>query len=141
MLNVKSTWRLLDGPGLPLRNIQNKCWYHSTLHLLTAIPLIRDVCSAGSRKSSFEKSLTDALSAIFRSQSAEPVETLFWLVMDFSGRNNRYGQVAVPDFIEHLALQAPIIFSKIKSQVVTQLRCSQCRWVSHSDSSDILFKL
>ena len=25
--------------------------------------------------------------------------------------------------------------------MVTQLRCSQCRWVSHSDSSDILFKL
>ena len=61
--------------------------------------------------------------------------------MDFNGRNNRYGQVAVPDFIEHLALQAPDVLGKAKSQVVTQLRCSQCRWVSHSDSSDILFKL
>ena len=106
--------------------------------MLTAIPLVRDVCSAGG-KSFFENSLIDALSAIFRNQNVEPFEALFRLVMDFNGRNNRYGQVAVPDFIEHLALQAPDVLGKAKSQVVTQLRCSQYRWVSHSDSSNILF--
>ena len=61
--------------------------------------------------------------------------------MDFNGRNNRYGQVAVPDFIEHLALQAPSFFNGIKTQVTSQLQCDTCHWVSQRESSDILLKL
>ena len=47
----------------------------------------------------FEVSLFGAVLAIFRNQSPTMVSAFYPLVMDFAGINNRYGQVAVPDFI------------------------------------------
>src|SRR5690349_21552410 len=37
-------WMLLDFPGLSLRNQRNNCWYHASLHFLTAIPSVRILC-------------------------------------------------------------------------------------------------
>ena len=73
------------------------------------------------------------MSAIFHNQNVEPVEALFRLIMDVTWSRRS------TDFIEHLALQAPNILGKIKSQVV--LSCGAHSWVSYSDSSDILFEL
>src|SRR5437870_7214196 len=58
------TWTLLDSPGLSLRNSLNKCWFHSTLHLLTNIPSLRALCSS-KNAGYFEKRFLAALMAIF----------------------------------------------------------------------------
>jgi len=62
-------------------------------------------------------------------------------VKDFNGINNRYGQIAVPDFIEYLARQIPVIFNQVKSFSVTRLQCSICHWISFPTSHDLLLKL
>jgi len=74
-------------------------------------------------------------------QDAFPVGAFFNLVKDFSGINNRYGQIAVPDFLEYLATQLPYVFNLARSVTNTKLQCLRCNWVSYSTSEDILLKL
>src|SRR3569623_2396528 len=61
--------------------------------------------------------------------------------MDFNGVNNRYGQVAVPDFLEHLCARAPNLSDIVKHKFLTQLQCSVCRWVSQRVCRDVSLKL
>jgi len=88
-------WTLLPAPGLDLKNTLNKCWYHATLHLLTANPLIRNVSLfVVDHLNSFEQSLCLALQSILRNGSQDTIHNFFLLVRDFTGISNRYGQVA-----------------------------------------------
>ena len=89
----------------------------------------------------FESKFTAAVQAILNHRGVNEVNDFFKLVMDFSGINNRFGQVAVPDFLEHLAGILPNLFNPIKCRVDTTLRCGKCKWISHSLSNDFLFKL
>ena len=134
-------FQLLDSPGLPLTNSLNKCWYHSSLQLLTTIPAIRQYLQAGESKSPFYAGFKDAIHAIANVQNAFPVGAFFKLVKDFSGINNRYGQIAVPDFLEYLATQLPDVFKLARSVTNTKLQCLRCNWVSYSTSEDMLLKL
>ena len=134
------TWTLLDSPGLSLRNSLNKCWFHSTLHLLTNIPSLRASCSS-KNVGHFEKSFLAALSAIFSTRQANVVNSFFHLVKDFSGVNNRYGQVAVPDFIEYLCSKSPILSSVTKFTFLSKLTCSNCKWISERKCNDYSLKL
>jgi hypothetical protein len=134
------TWTLLDSPGLSLRNSLNKCWFHSTLHLLTNIPSLRALCSS-KNAGYFEKRFLAALMAIFSTRRADVVNSFFHLVKDFSGVNNRYGQVAVPDFIEYLCAKSPIVSSVAKFTFLSKLTCSNCKWISERKCNDYSLKL
>lgn len=135
-------WTLLDAPGLSLKNTLNKCWYHATLQLLSAIPTLRPVCSVFPKDiTPFEASLFGAVLAIFRNHSPTMVSAFYPLVMDFAGINNRYGQVAVPDFIDYLCTQSQLLSGIIRFTFSTRLQCLSCKWVSESVCNDVSLKL
>jgi ubiquitin C-terminal hydrolase len=62
-------------------------------------------------------------------------------VKDFMGQNNRYGQVAVPDFLDYLCSQSSKVNQAISYCCITRLQCSQCQWLSEVPSSDTSLKL
>lgn len=137
-----SRWKLLHLPGLPLKNTLNKCWYHAGLHLLSTIPALRTLCSSPPKGiRAFEKRFLAAVHAIVLSRRPFKVASFFPLVSDFSGINNRYGQKAVPDFLEHLFGQSPNLAPVVKFTFSSKLTCSTCRWVSERLSDDISLKL
>src|SRR6185437_14530412 len=98
-------WNLLTSPGLLLRNEKNNCWYHATLHFLSVFPPFSESLNYNEQVSEFPRRFTDAISAIVRKQNLTPINHLFELIKDFQGVNNRYGQIAVPDFLEYLSTQ------------------------------------
>jgi len=53
----------------------------------------------------------------------------------------RYGQIAVPDFLEFLAGSLSSYFNQIRFQLSTKLQCLQCKWVSYTNTQDVLFKI
>ena len=61
--------------------------------------------------------------------------------MDFNGRDNRYGQIAVPDFIEYLCSRVTQLAQLVSVSLITQLQCSRCKWISESSSNDLSIKL
>jgi len=61
--------------------------------------------------------------------------------MDFNGVNNRYGQVAVPDFLEYLCTQSPKLAEVIQLKLFTQIQCSKCRWISQDTAMDVSLRL
>ena len=61
--------------------------------------------------------------------------------MDFNGADNRYGQTAVPDFIDYLCVQSHQLRDLIELSYTTRLQCSICGWVKFSTTSDISLKL
>ena len=130
--------KLLSSPGLPLRNALNKCWFHSTLQVLNTLPLLLN--SERKRDSVMATQFLAALTAI-RERGSSATVANFLLVMDFKGANNRYGQIAVPDFMEFLALQLPSVFQPVLASVSTRLQCSKCKWISYSSSRDMLLKV
>src|SRR6185503_19368163 len=134
-----SRWQLLNSPGMSLRNRRNNCWYHACLHFLTGVPLFRT--SYHNSSSAFSRSFSAAIDAILTSTSRTSVDTFFSLVRDFQGINNRYGQVAVPDFLEHLFNTIPAIFQSLRSNVSISLQCQRCKWCSISTTSETLIKL
>ena len=137
-----SRWTLMDLPGLSLRNSLNKCWFHSSLHLLSTIPKLRTWClSSRQGLSLFEKRFLGAIQAIFKTKKPADVHRFFDLVKDFDGVNRRYGQVAVPDFIEFLCNQSVNLSPMVKFTLTTQLQCSKCNWVSQRSSTDVFLKL
>jgi hypothetical protein len=137
-----SLWTLMESPGLSLRNSLNKCWYHASLHLLSAIPRLRTWCvSSQHGLSLFERRFLNAIRAIVSSRSPAAVNRFFPLVRDFDGVNRRYGQVAAPDFIEYLCNQSANLSPLVKFTLSTQLQCSKCLWVSRRSSSDVFLKL
>ena len=131
-------WHLLKSPGMSLRNRRNNCWYHACLHFLTGVPLFRT--SYHNSSSAFSRSFSAAIDAILTSTSRTSVDTFFSLVRDFQGINNRYGQVAVPDFLEHLFNTIPTIFQSLRSNVSVSLQCQRCKWCSISTTSETLIK-
>ena len=107
-------------------NELNNCWFHATLNFLTGVPLLRSVClSPPMDASHFEKMLLNALLSIFYVKRSAPIAEFFPLVMDFSGINNRYGQVAVPDFIEYLFAKSSVIQTRLDVNIT--LDFSVCR--------------
>lgn len=134
---VTTSWALLASPGLPLRNSLNKCWFHAALHLLTVIPPLRAKCESITRTRTFENRFLAAVRAIYFTRQRNAVDSFFPLVRDFTGLNNRYGQVAVPDFIDHLCLKSPILSSLLKFNFLSKLVCSKCQWVSERMTNDI----
>ena len=89
----------------------------------------------------FEMRLLAAVHAIFYTRNSATVSAFFPLVRDLNGINNRYGQVAVPDFIEHLCNHSPILSPVVKFAFATQLQCSKCQWVSQRVYNDVFLKL
>ena len=79
--------------------------------------------------------------ALFHTRSCEPVALFFRSVMDFTGINNRFGQVATPDFIEHLCVKSPMLLQELKISFSATLQCISCKWVSHQEVSDVSLKL
>jgi hypothetical protein len=135
-------WTLLPTTGLDLKNTLNKCWYHATLHLLTANPLIRNVSlSVVDHLNSFEQSLCLALQSIFRNGTQDTIHDFFLLVRDFTGISNRYGQVAVPDFLEYLCNNSPSLSKMTGCTFHNMLQCSNCKWVSVVPCMDVSLKL
>ncbi len=139
---LASLWTLLDAPGLSLKNTLNKCWFHAALQLLSTIPTLRPICSVFPKDiTPFEASLFGAVLAIVRNQSPTMVSAFYPLVMDFAGINNRYGQVAVPDFIDYLCTQSQLFSGIIRFTFSTRLQCLSCKWVSDSVCNDVSLKL
>ena len=137
-----SHWTLLNLPGLPLRNSLNKCWFHAGLHLLTAIPPLRTLSLSPPRGiRTFERRFLAAIHAIFVTRRPTVVDCFFSMVRDFTGVNNRYGQVAVPDFIEHLCANSPNVSPVVKFTFSSKLTCSKCHWVSEQVYNDVSLKL
>ena len=135
-------WMLLSAPGLALRNTLNKCWYHSSLHLLTASPLIQILCSSVPiHLNSFERSMCLALQSILNNQSYDAINDFFLLIRDFNGRNNRYGQAAVPDFLDYVCDNSPNISEVLTCTWQNILQCSRCKWVSTISCQDVSLKL
>ena len=89
----------------------------------------------------FERRFLNAVRAIFHTRRSADVGLFFPLVRDFCGVNNRYGQVAVPDFIEYLCARAPTLSPVVKLGFTTKLQCSKCQWVSQRMYSDVSLKL
>ena len=82
-----------------------------------------------------------AMLAILGRKSSGPVDKFFRQIRDFKGANNRYGQLAVSDFLEFLAIRLPDIFSFLKSRITMKLQCLTCKWLSLTTSCDLLVKL
>ena len=112
---------------------------HSTLQVLNTLPLLLN--SERKRDSVMATQFLAALTAIRGRGSSATVANFFKSVMDFKGANNRYGQIAVPDFMEFLALQLPSVFQPVLASVSTRLQCSKCQWISYSSSRDMLLKV
>ena len=142
IVSIGSPWTLLDSPGLPLKNSLNKCWFHAGLHLLSTIPPLRALCISLPRQvKTFEQSLLVAIYAIFQSRRPADVSSFFHSVRDFTGIDNRYGQVAVPDFIEHLCARSSRLSSVVSFMFSSKVSCSKCNWVSETLCSDVSLKL
>ena len=145
LVDRKSTldrWTLLDMPGIHLKNSLNKCWFHAGLHLLSSIPLLRVLCTSPPiGLSRFENRFLAAILAIFRTRRPGSVSSFFPFVRDFTGINNRYGQVAVPDFIEHLCSHSPCLSPLVKFTFLSKVTCTKCKWISERSFKDISLKL
>lgn len=132
----------MDLPGLSLRNSRNNCWFHSSLHLLSCIPMLRAWClSSRNDLDMFEKRFLVALRAIVKTKRPSDVSSFFELVKDFNGVDHRYGQIAVPDFIEYLCSLSATLSPMVRFTLSSQLQCSKCHWVSQRSSMDVFLKL
>ena len=63
------------------------------------------------------------------------------MVKDCDGVQHRYGQIAVPDFIDYLCSHSPRLSQLITFPLTTRLECSQCHWVRSPSSSEVTLKL
>jgi ubiquitin C-terminal hydrolase len=82
-----------------------------------------------------------ALSAIVSRDTTIAINYFFNLIRDFQGTDNRYGQIAVSDFLEYLGLKLADLFDQIRFECISKLQCLNCKWVSYQISKDLLFKL
>jgi ubiquitin C-terminal hydrolase len=85
--------------------------------------------------------LINALSTIFNGKSTLAVDNFFHSVKDFNGLNNRFGQLAVSDFLEYLVSQAPNVLSTVRCSINKRLQCLKCQWISSTSSEDIFYRL
>ena len=84
--------------------------------------------------------MANALIDILEKKSDKSIKLLFNLVKDFQGANNRYGQLAVTDFLDYLVSNAANLLDSIKCAIGTTLQCNSCKWVCYY-CSGCLFKL
>jgi ubiquitin C-terminal hydrolase len=90
---------------------------------------------------SLEKGLFDALLAVFHTHRPSLVHAFFNQIKDFNGRDNRYGQIAVPDFLDYLCTQVPKVDVALGLHYFTRLQCSECKWIHEVPSHDPSLKL
>lgn len=77
-VTIDALWTVLDLPGLPLKNSLNKCWFHAGLHLLSAVPPLRALCTPQPKQvKNFENSFLCAVYAIFQSRRPMDVSSFF----------------------------------------------------------------
>jgi len=53
----------------------------------------------------------------------------------------RYGQIAVPDFIDFLCTRVPKVNQSLSFRYFTRLQCSKCKWLSEIPTNDASLKL
>ena len=82
-----------------------------------------------------------ALQSILNNQSYDAINDFFLLIRDFNGRNNRYGQAAVPDFLDYVCDNSPNISEVLTCTWHNILQCSRCKWVSTICCQDVSLKL
>ena len=111
------------------------------MHFLSCIPNLRRCLDTLSDAGTLEKSLWNALYAILHSHRPPLVHALFNEIKDFNGRDNRYGQIAVPDFLDYLCTQVSKVGQALLFRYFTRLQCSKCKWMSEVPSDDYSFKL
>jgi len=68
---------LLQAPGLSLRNSVNKCWFHSSLQLLSTIPLVRRLTATLDSKEGFYLGFKNALTSIVERKDSHLVAKFF----------------------------------------------------------------
>ena len=133
---------LLHKPGLSLTNSLNKCWFHASLHLLANVPMLREYLAEYPVSSApLYKDFRKAIQAIIGHFSPSLVSNFFEKISAFNGVNNRYGQIAVPDFLEYLWTQLPDCFKSIWTPSIRKMQCLKCNWVSYKNSQDMLLKV
>ena len=133
-------WKLLNRPGLILHNTRNSCWFHAGLQFLSASSTLLLRTIDNKDMSELSTVFKEAMEAIIHHGELTHIRQLFNLVKDFHGINNRYGQIAVPDFLEYLAAQLPQLQS-FHFQLITKLQCGMCRWWSFNTTKDFMCKL
>ena len=139
---LDGNWKLLDCPGLALKNSLNKCWFHAGLHFLSTIPALRLLCTSPSGSmNQFDRRFLKAIRAIVLSQRPSDVGALFPSVCDFGGRQYRYGQKSVPDFFEHLFVMSSFISRMLKFTFSSKLTCANCHWISERLCDEVSAKL
>ena len=69
------------------------------------------------------------------------VEKAFNIVKDFTGRQFRYRQLSLSDFVDYLLLKFPTIFNSLCTSITTTLTCTSCGWLSFRQSPDSALKL
>ena len=89
----------------------------------------------------FERVLFNALRSIFHTLSISSVNAFFPLVRDCNAANHRYGQIAVPDFLEFLCNRSPLLLRNLESKYFTRLQCYGCKWISSNPVKDVSLKL
>ena len=88
----------------------------------------------------FEHSF-NAICSIWHTHQKTLIYSFFHAIRDFSGKDNRFGQLAVPDFIDYLSKNSPILNREISFAFTNRLQCSQCKWISENSSHDTSLKL
>jgi ubiquitin C-terminal hydrolase len=108
---------------------------------LATIPALRGSLEVTKPRSLFDETFRSALLAIVNKSNPSAVHTFFELIKDFNGRNNRYGQIAVPDFLEYLSTKLQVFFDHVWPSSISKLQCMECNWVSFPESHEAVFKL
>jgi ubiquitin C-terminal hydrolase len=106
------------------------------------VPLVRFFCSALPLDlSTFEYQLFQAINAIVKTRDQSAVSSFFPSVKDCDGVQHRYGQIAVPDFLEYLVSRSSRLSEFITFPLTTRLQCSGCNSIRDPSSSEIALKL
>jgi len=122
-------WKILDCPGASLKNSKNNCWFHSALHFLTAAPpILANSLNPAPEIPEFQSQFGNAISCITSKKGVAAIKVFFQSVKDFQGIDNRYGQIAVSDFLEFLNNQLPL-FKTIQFTLFTKLQCLKCKLI------------
>ena len=130
-LGVGPDSKLLKKLGPVLQNSRNNCWYHAGLCFLSQAWTIRKACvKYQNNYVSDEVIVARAVLAVCGFDNIVYVEKAFNIVKDFTGRQFRYRQLSLSDFVDYLLLKFPTIFNSLCTSITTTLTCMSCGWLS-----------